>query len=177
MRRLAGPAIVAAIAWGCSTAPVGDHQPAGDTSSPPTREPETGPVCGPEVTEPLDPRSSLHLLPGAAEPPYTSDPPTSGAHLSGPAPAGALDEPIGRPAQVQVIEQGGVVIQYRALAPSEVDRLETLAGPQVVVAPNPGLPAAVVATAWTTKRSCQALDVEALRQFIAEHRAVEAAHS
>ncbi|MBW3573682.1 MAG: DUF3105 domain-containing protein [Actinobacteria bacterium] len=174
MRRLASTAIVAAVAWGCSTAPVGDHEPAGDTTSPPTREAQ---ICGPEITEPLDPSSSLHLLPGAAEPAYRSDPPTSGAHLSGPAPAGALDEPIGRPVQVQVIEQGGVVIQYRALAPSEVDRLETLAGPQVVVAPNPDLPAAVVATAWTTKRSCEALDVEALRQFIADHRAVEPAHS
>lgn len=128
------------------------------------------------MSEAIDAASSLHLLPGAAEPTYRSDPPTSGPHLSGPAPSGALDTPIDRPTQVQVLEQGGVVIQYRDLEPAAVDHLEALAGDSVVVAPNPELPAPVVATAWATKRSCDGVDLEALGAFIAEHRRPAAHH-
>lgn len=132
-------------------------------------------TCGPVETEALDAASSLHLLPGAAEPTYRSDPPTSGPHLSGPPPSGALETPIDRPTQVQVLEQGGVVIQYRDLDAAAIDRLEALATDLVVVAPNPGLPAPVVATAWVTKRSCDGVDLEALGAFIVEHQS-PAAH-
>lgn len=162
MRRLLAALVVAAVGSGCSGT---------GAVAPPPRE-----TCGPAVTEALDAGSSLHLLPGGAEPTYRSDPPTSGPHLSGPAPSAALEAPIDRPTQVQVLEQGGVVIQYRDLDPAAVDRLEALAMDLVVVAPNPELPAPVVATAWATKRSCDGVDLEALGAFIAEHRSPAARH-
>jgi hypothetical protein len=42
----------------------------------------------------------------------------------------------------------------------------------VTVAPNPDLPARVVATAWTYKQRCSAVDVGALQTFIRDHAGV-----
>ncbi|MBW3642734.1 MAG: DUF3105 domain-containing protein [Actinobacteria bacterium] len=164
-------ALVAACTAVGPDGPRGTEGPGAD----PATSVEEGP-CAAETTEPLDASSSLHLLPGAPEPSYLSDPPTSGPHRSGPAPSGALANPIDRPTQVQVLEQGGVVIQHRDLDDASVSDLATLGGEQVVVAPNPGLPAPVVATAWLAKRSCRAVDLAALRQFIEEHRGVGPEH-
>lgn len=125
--------------------------------------------CGPVIRERLDPSSPVHLLPGAPEPDYLSDPPTSGPHLSGRPPSGVLDEPLDRPTQVLVLEEGGVLIQHRGLDDAAVARLEELATESVVVAPNPDLADPVVATAWLTKRTCEGVDLEALRRFVDEH--------
>lgn len=131
---------------------------------PPARE------CGPDITEPLDPTSARHMLPGAAEPVYSSDPPTSGAHLPGAEASGAVRQPLPRPQQVAVLEEGGVMIQYRDQDETARRRLETLAGPGVVVAPNPGLDSPVVATAWRQRLRCQAVDEPTLRSFVTAHR-------
>lgn len=125
--------------------------------------------CGPITREALDASSPVHLLPGAPEPDYLTDPPTSGPHLSGRPPEGAVAEPLDRPTQVLILEEGGVLIQHRGLDESDVAGLATLAGENVVVAPNAELPAPVVATAWLAKRTCDGLDVEALGQFIDEN--------
>lgn len=125
-------------------------------------------VCGPITRERLDPSSPVHLLPGAAEPDYLSDPPTSGPHLSGRPPTGVSAEPLDRPTQVLVLEEGGVLIQHRGLDDADAARLDELAGDQVVVAPNPDLPSPVVATAWLAKRTCDGVDLGALRQFVDE---------
>jgi hypothetical protein len=69
---------------------------------------------------------------------------------------------------VLILEEGGVLIQYRDLDEAEVAGLAELAGDQVVVAPNSELPAPVVATAWLAKRTCDELDLDALGQFIDE---------
>jgi drug/metabolite transporter (DMT)-like permease len=132
------------------------------------RPEETG-TCGPVVEEPLDPSSGLHLLPGAAEPTYLTDPPTSGPHLAGPASEGVADEPLDGPAQVQVLEQGGVVVQHRGLDGESLDAVRSLAGERVVVAPAADLDDAVVATAWRRKLTCEDLDVGALERFVDEH--------
>lgn len=124
--------------------------------------------CGPTTGERLDASSAVHLLPGATEPDYLSDPPTSGPHLSGRPPRGLTAEPLDRPTQVLILEEGGVLIQYRDLDEAEVAGLAELAGDQVVVAPNSELPAPVVATAWLAKRTCDELDLDALGQFIDE---------
>jgi hypothetical protein len=126
-------------------------------------------ACGPVTPEPLDASSALHLLPGAVEPTYQSDPPTSGPHLSGRPPTSVLEQAIDRPTQVLVLEEGGVLLQHRDLAEDDVARLRPLAGDQVVVAPNPDLPAPVVATAWLAKQRCEGVDVEALSQFVEDH--------
>ena len=127
--------------------------------------------CGSTVEEQLDPESGRHLLPGAPAPAYLSDPPTSGAHASGASPAGGLQpEPLPPPKQVQILEEGRVLVQYRAgeVTPEEVEQLEALAGAndRLVIAPNDSLPAPVVATAWVHKMLCEDVDSRALATFI-----------
>ncbi|MBW3668684.1 MAG: EamA family transporter [Actinobacteria bacterium] len=124
-------------------------------------------ACGAAVSEPLDPGSTQHLLPGAPEPTYITDPPTSGAHRSGAPPQGVVDQPLERPVQAGVLEGGGVVVQYRD--PADAAVLRGLADEQVVVAPNPSLPAPVIATAWRHKVTCTAVDMDALRAFVDDH--------
>jgi hypothetical protein len=68
-----------------------------------------------------------------------------------------------------VLETGGVLLQHRDLTAAERRRLEKLAGRRVTVAPNPDLPARVVATAWTYKRVCDGVDVSVLRAFVTAH--------
>lgn len=128
--------------------------------------------CGPDTEEPLDPTSVQHLLPGAPEPTYSSDPPTSGAHFSGGAPAGAQDAPVTRPAQVALLEVGGVMVQYRDVTRADLRRLRTLAGREVVVAPNATLDRPVVATAWRHRMACGGAGgpaLDALSAFIDAH--------
>ncbi|MDP9403864.1 MAG: DUF3105 domain-containing protein [Actinomycetota bacterium] len=126
-------------------------------------------ACDTVVVEPLDPRSAQHLLPGAPVPSYAADPPTSGPHLSGGAVSGAQAEPLAGPVQVAVLEEGGVIVQYRPNLPEEGKaRLAELTGDKVVVAPNPALPDPVVATAWRHRLACRSVDLAALRAFISE---------
>ncbi|MGH9180050.1 MAG: EamA family transporter [Acidimicrobiales bacterium] len=130
-------------------------------------------ACGPATQDPLDPGSTRHILPGAEEPDYVTDPPTSGPHQAGVAPAGAQREPVARPVQVTVLEGGGVMVQYRDLSPVDRRRVEALAGDGVVVAPNPDLSDPVVATAWRYRLSCDSAGeaaVDDLRQFIEARR-------
>ena len=129
-----------------------------------------GSACAEPVRERLDPNSALHLLPGADVPPFSTHPPTSGAHQLGNWPTGLLDGPIDEPVQVALLEAGEVLVQYDGLDDAEREELERLARlPQVTIAPNDDLPAAVVATAWTYKQTCSAVDVDALRGFVRAH--------
>jgi hypothetical protein len=128
--------------------------------------------CGAALHTQLDQLSTVHLLPGAPEPSYQTDPPTSGAHrVGGILPRGPVDAPIARPIQVRLLELGSVLVQYRPDVAGAANQLSVLAigHPLVTVAPNPALPFPVVATAWTWMQSCRAVSVSALRQFIAAH--------
>ena len=128
-------------------------------------------ACGPITREALDPAYLVHVLGTDTDVQYTSDPPTSGPHQPAPPVEGVAEEPIPRPIQVGILEQGDVLVQHDPdLDPDERRRLEDLAGEHVVVAPNPDLPAPVVATAWLYKRTCDAVDADALHVFIDERR-------
>ena len=125
--------------------------------------------CGPITREALDSSYLVHVLADADDVQYTSDPPTSGPHQPGPVGGGSLDEPLTRARQVGILELGYVLLQFGPDLPADdLTALHALAGPGVVVAPNPDLPAPVVATAWTYKRTCDAVDVAALQEFIDE---------
>ena len=129
--------------------------------------------CGDDTQEALDPGSLTHLLPGAPEPAYSSDPPTSGPHLAGGAPQGAQDEPVPRPAQVALLEAGGVMLQFRDITPADLRRLRTLSEREVVVAPNPDLDSPVVATAWRHRLACGGASgpaLDDLESFVDTHK-------
>lgn len=126
-------------------------------------------ACERPVQDPLDPRSLQHALPGAPPPSYATEPPTSGPHQASGLEGGVVDRPLPGPVQVGALEAGQVLLQHRDLDPGERTRLEALAGPQVVVAPNPVLPARVVASAWRTRQQCRAVDGEVLGRFVGDH--------
>lgn len=126
----------------------------------------TSTACGEVVVEQIDPQSVLHLLPTSPEPPYLSDPPTSGPHVMGPPVQGALDEVLPRPIQTGILERGAVLVQYRPDLPyTERDELNRLGGQDVVIAPNPVVEN-VVATAWGRRLTCSGVDITSLEQFI-----------
>ena len=121
-------------------------------------------LCGPSVVEQLDPDGG-HLIAGVTPPSYLTNPPTSGPHTPGlGVEGGIVHEPLSPIAQVTTLEDGIVIVQYRD--PADAEDLEPLAGPEVVVAPNPGLPSAVIATAWVEKLTCSGVDVESVQRFI-----------
>jgi drug/metabolite transporter (DMT)-like permease len=130
--------------------------------------PSTTGACAKPQTDPLDPNSLQHVLPGAPEPAYSvPNPPTSGPHRPiGNTIVGAQAQPLDKPTQVGVLEGGGVLVQYRGLSLDDQHRLERQAGGDVRVAPDPSLPAPVVATAWRHRMVCQGLDVEAVKAFV-----------
>jgi len=127
--------------------------------------------CDEPAQEALDPQSVQMVLPNAPEPSYETDPPTSGPHLMSPGVKGVQDEPLTRPVQIGVLETGAVLVQHDGLTAAQREQVEGLAGDMIVVAPNDSLPDGkkVVATAWTWKMTCPAVDLSALREFVAQH--------
>ena len=130
-------------------------------------------TCGADAQEPLDSGSLTHLLPGAPEPSYSTEPPTSGPHLAGAQVGGVQDDPLPRPVQVAVLEAGGVVIQHNgSLSSGDLRRLRRLASRTVAVAPNSSLDGPVVATAWRHRLACDGASgaaLDALEAFIEAH--------
>ncbi len=160
--------LVLALLAGCVG---GESNGQGDRSTAPAPGP---PACGSDRREPLDERYLVHVLPGASEPRYLTDPPTSGPHQPSVPLPGVTAAPLPRPLQVGLLESGTVLLQHGDLPPAQQRALEAVAvaGAGVVVAPNASLPAgaAVVATAWRTKMICRAVDPGRLRAFVREHR-------
>lgn len=124
-------------------------------------------TCERPVREDLDPLAGVHPV-GVADVAYQTSPPTSGPHLSILGPVGVVDEPLEPVMQVTVLARGAVLVQYGD--PADAAALEPLvAVGDVVIAPASGLDDAVVATAWTVKLRCEAVDEAALEAFIAEN--------
>jgi hypothetical protein len=115
-----------------------------------------------------------HLQPGQDYSAYNSTPPTSGPHSPSPAPCGISSQPIPSTVQVHDLEHGVVMIQYRpGLDPAQVQALEGLGrsySSHVIVAPYPGLPTQVAATAWTKLMALDRVDVGKLRRFADRYR-------
>jgi len=128
--------------------------------------------CGQPFAEMIDPNSSQHLLPGAPEPTYLSDPPTSGAHRPGEYSPSRPLAPISRAVQVTLLEQGEVLVQYRGVPSATETNLRAFArrAERVTVAPNRSLKKPIVATAWLWKMECDSFDADALRDFVDAHQ-------
>ena len=171
-RRVPGPATVAGllvVAALASTTLTGCGDDSGEGDGASTTAGASG--CETERREALDPASAVHVLGGAAEPEYTTDPPTSGPHE--PAPH-ALREP--STSHCRARTRSGTsrpVASCSSTRPTSTGarsgELEALAGYGVVVAPNPDLPAPVVATAWVVKQTCDSADIDELERFVDAH--------
>lgn len=137
----------------------------------------TSGTCAAPITDRLDPRSLQHFLPGAVEPTYATDPPTSGPHQPGRLDGGVLENPLSKPLQVGALEAGQILLQYRDLSPVDQAKLATLASPVVIVAPNPTLAQPVVASAWRTRQFCDAVDIAELGRFVHDHAGADPARA
>jgi hypothetical protein len=115
-----------------------------------------------------------HLQAGQDYTSYNSTPPTSGPHAPAPAPCGVSSQPIPNTVQVHDLEHGVVMVQYRpGLDPGQVQALQELGrsySSHVIVAPYPGLPTPVAATAWTKLMTLERADTGKLRRFIDQFR-------
>ena len=115
-----------------------------------------------------------HLDPGGKYSRYNSTPPTSGPHDPTPAPCGVTKEPIPNEVQVHDLEHGVIMIQYQPdLDVGQVAQLEALGrsyDSHVIVAPYPGLPTPVAATAWTKLMNLPNADTGKLKRFIGLYR-------
>lgn len=115
-----------------------------------------------------------HLDPGGKYSKYNSTPPTSGPHDPTPAPCGVTREPIPNEVQVHDLEHGVIMIQYQPnLDAGQVAQLEALGrsyDSHVIVAPYPGLPTPVAATAWTKLMNLRGADTGKLKRFIGLYR-------
>jgi hypothetical protein len=78
------------------------------------------------------------------------------------------------PVQVGALEAGQVLIQHRPGV--AIDTLVPLSGDDVVIAPNPSLPAPVVVTAWRRTLRCDEPAVGRIRAFAADHARHDGAH-
>lgn len=128
-----------------------------------------------DEVEEFDDQGYDHIRPGEPHPPYNSNPPTSGWHWANPQEWGIYTTPQVQEQLVHNLEHGGIVIQYRNLPPSDLQRLIEFVrnNPRhIIVAPYPGLPgnATIVLTAWTYMQTCTGLDADALDDFIDEFR-------
>jgi len=132
-------------------------------------------ACGPTTIDQLA-TDEGHLIANSSRPPtYQQNPPTSGPHIAGLVISGAQRRPLTGVEQVSTLETGAVVIQYRHVADRRA--LEALTGDGVTVAPQPVLPAAVVATGWQRTMRCDRVDIAALHQFISTVRGRYAGHA
>ncbi len=125
--------------------------------------------CGAVIKEKLDSRSLQHVFPDAPPPAFSSEQPTSGPH-SPVELAGVQAEPLSAVLQVGLLEEGNILLQHEGLDDPARSRLETLAGPDVIVAPGRNLPDRVLATAWTYRLRCDGIEPAALQAFITRHK-------
>ena len=125
-----------------------------------------------ELREPEDQASGRHVLSGGTVE-YQTDPPTSGPHIAGPTPAGVLDASVPPEIQMRLLESGGVMVQHDdSVIGAELEQLRSVGSSTFVVAPAASkLPARIIATAWTWKLSCSAVDLLTLKDFAAERPA------
>jgi hypothetical protein len=140
--------------------------------------PYTGGAVGGVQSFPI--QGQLHIARGQTHPPYNSTPPTSGWHYADAvAPAGVSAQPIPDEVQVHNLEHGEIVIQYDCAdgCPDTVSALERIVRTypkKVVLAPRPGMSAAVgrpiALTAWGRLAYLDTADEAFIRRFIADRK-------
>jgi hypothetical protein len=109
--------------------------------------------------------------------PYTTDPPTSGPHVSTVPAWGVHTEPVAKELAVHSLEDAGVVINYQPdLDKAVVTRLEALTksyDKDVLMAPYPNLSNPIVLTAWQRIDRLEAFDEARIKRFIDAYKGID----
>ncbi|HEX9343947.1 MAG TPA: DUF3105 domain-containing protein [Actinomycetota bacterium] len=104
---------------------------------------------------------------------YKQTPPVGGDHNPVWQNCGYYGQPLHNENAVHSMEHGTVWITYRPDLPTDqVQRLASMAHAQtyVLVSPYPGLPAPVVASAWSTQERFRSANDPKLSEFVAKYR-------
>lgn len=105
---------------------------------------------------------------------YAQTPPVGGIHQDVWQNCGFYDAPVANENAVHSLEHGAVWITYRPDLPADqVAKLHDLVdefGSHVLVSPYPGLPAPVVASAWSKQMTLESATDERLETFIRVYR-------
>ena len=127
-------------------------------------------ACG-QIEQILEPRASIHVIPGH-EVEYRYRPPTSGPHYASDPDPGVREDPLPEADQVAALELGKVVVQYSDDVPAaEAAGLGAAASGRtdVIVAPAAGRidgGRAVAFTAWGLRQRCTGASVGAALEFV-----------
>lgn len=114
-----------------------------------------------------------HLAQGQAYNYGGNNPPSSGPHDPNPYSAGVYDNPIPETREVHSLEHGYVIIHYNGIPADQVQQLRAIAQQdprKIIVSPFPTMPDKVSLTAWDHLQTCGGVDVQVIRNFIAEFR-------
>jgi hypothetical protein len=126
---------------------------------------------------PVVSQGNVHIpTPSYPHPPYNSDPPTSGSHVSWLAPWGIHSVPVPKEVQVHNLEDGGVVVQYNCDCPEIQARLRAIVErypTQVILAPYPGMDRRIALTAWGRIDKFDELDEARIVRFIKAYRGID----
>jgi hypothetical protein len=135
-------------------------------------------AAGCELQTELEDEGNTHIAPNADTPKYGTSPPTSGDHSPEPLADGAFSTTPPFINSVHTLEHGRIAIQYSPdLSEDEQLALKGLFDadrPGILLFPNPDMPYAVAATAWTQLLGCDAFEgdatLDAIRDFIGTYR-------
>lgn len=117
--------------------------------------------------------SSGHLNPGEATPVYKSAPPTSGMMDAVPLPAGAYGADVQISRLMHSLEHAYIVLYYNGLSQDQVQQLVNIQQSdsyKVIVAPYANMPSQVALAGWTRLQTCDGVNEQAIRSFIAQFR-------
>ena len=110
---------------------------------------------------------------------YNSIPPTSGPHIGNIAPWGVHDEPIPNEMQVHNLEDGGVMVQYRAdLVSSDqikelTDIVAEVGRKHIIIAPYPDMEHTIAVTAWNRLLILEVVDADLIGEFIRKYEGLD----
>jgi hypothetical protein len=125
-------------------------------------------------------QGNVHVALGTSTPPYNSNPPTSGWHTPDLAAWGSYVEPLPDQRVVHNMEDGGVVLWYRAGSDEEnethVEALEAVVDgryPRIVIAPRDDMPTTYALTAWQRLARFDEVDAEGMQAFLAAYHGID----
>ncbi len=125
-------------------------------------------------------QGNVHVALGTSTSAYNSDPPTSGWHTPDLASWGTYVEPLPDQRLIHNLEDGGVVLWYRAGSAEENEAHvaaleEVVAGrySRFVIAPRADMPTTYAMTAWQRLQRFDTIETAAMQAFLAAYHGID----
>lgn len=121
----------------------------------------------------LDDEGRGHLSPGDTIPAYKSVPPTSGMHNQTWYQTGVYENNVDVTQLIHSMEHGYVILFYNDIPQDQVNQLVNIqrSDPfKLIVAKYTNMPYKVAIAAWTQSQTCEGVNEQAIRSFVAQFR-------